>query len=46
MKINIPSDANELIHTLQNHGHSAYVIGVAIIYSLSAHFYNVFVGTI
>lgn len=27
MKINIPSDANELIHTLQNHGHSAYVVG-------------------
>lgn len=26
-KINIPSDANELIHTLQNHGHSAYVVG-------------------
>lgn len=25
--INIPSDANEIIHTLQNHGHSAYVIG-------------------
>lgn len=27
MKINIPSDANELIHTLQNHGNSAYVVG-------------------
>lgn len=26
-KINIPSDANEIIHTLQNHGHSAYVVG-------------------
>lgn len=26
-KINIPSDANDLIHTLQNHGHSAYVVG-------------------
>ena len=25
--INIPSDANEIIHTLQNHGHSAYVVG-------------------
>lgn len=27
IKINIPSDANEIIHTLQNHGHSAYVVG-------------------
>lgn len=27
LKINIPSNANELIHTLQNHGHSAYVVG-------------------
>lgn len=26
-KINIPSDANDLIHTLQNYGHSAYVVG-------------------
>ena len=26
-KINIPSDANEIIHTLQNHGHSTYVVG-------------------
>lgn len=26
-KINIPSDANDLIYTLQNHGHSAYVVG-------------------
>ena len=26
-KINIPSDANDIIHTLQNHGHSAYVVG-------------------
>ena len=26
-KINIPSDANDLIHTLQSHGHSAYVVG-------------------
>ncbi len=26
-KINIPPDANYLIHTLQNHGHSAYVVG-------------------
>ena len=25
--INIPSDANEIIRTLQNHGHSAYVVG-------------------
>ena len=25
--INISSNANELIHTLQNHGHSAYVVG-------------------
>lgn len=27
IKISIPSDANEIIHTLQNHGHSAYVVG-------------------
>ena len=27
IKINIPSDANEIIHILQNHGHSAYVVG-------------------
>lgn len=27
IKINIPSDANKIIHTLQNHGHSAYVVG-------------------
>lgn len=27
IKVNIPSDANEIIHTLQNHGHSAYVVG-------------------
>ena len=27
IKINIPSDANEIIHTLQNNGHSAYVVG-------------------
>lgn len=26
-KINIPADANELIHTLQNNGHSAYIVG-------------------
>lgn len=26
-KINIPSEANEIIHTLQNRGHSAYVVG-------------------
>ena len=26
-KINIPTDANELIHTLQNNGHSAYIVG-------------------
>lgn len=26
-KINIPTAANELIHTLQNHGYSAYVVG-------------------
>ena len=25
--INIPPDANDLIHTLQNYGHSAYVVG-------------------
>lgn len=25
--INIPTDANDLIHTLQNYGHSAYVVG-------------------
>lgn len=25
--INIPSDTNKIIHTLQNHGHSAYVVG-------------------
>ena len=25
--INIPADANELIHTLQNDGHSAYIVG-------------------
>lgn len=30
MKINIPSDANELIHTLQNHGNSAYVVGCCV----------------
>lgn len=27
IKINIPADANELIHTLQNNGYSAYVVG-------------------
>lgn len=27
IKINIPTNANKLIHTLQNHGHSAYVVG-------------------
>ena len=27
IKINIPADANELIHTLQNNGHSAYIVG-------------------
>lgn len=27
LKINIPSDANDLIHTLQDNGHSAYVVG-------------------
>ena len=27
IKINIPEDANELIHTLQNNGHSAYIVG-------------------
>lgn len=26
-KINIPSDANRIIHTLQNNGHKAYVVG-------------------
>lgn len=26
-KINIPTDANKLIHALQNHGYSAYVVG-------------------
>lgn len=26
-KINIPPNANELIHTLESHGHSAYVVG-------------------
>lgn len=26
-KINIPKDVNELIHTLQNNGHSAYIVG-------------------
>lgn len=26
-KINVPADANELIHTLQNNGHSAYIVG-------------------
>lgn len=26
-KINIPADVNELIHTLQNNGHSAYIVG-------------------
>lgn len=26
-KINIPANANELIHTLQNNGHSAYIVG-------------------
>lgn len=26
-KINIPADANELIHTIQNNGHSAYIVG-------------------
>ena len=25
--INIPADANELIHTLHNNGHSAYIVG-------------------
>ena len=27
IKINIPADTNELIHTLQNNGHSAYIVG-------------------
>lgn len=27
IKINIPTAANELIHTLQNSGHSAYIVG-------------------
>lgn len=27
IKINIPSDANEIVHTLQNHKHSTYVVG-------------------
>lgn len=27
IKINIPTAANELIHILHNHGHSAYVVG-------------------
>ena len=27
IKINIPADVNELIHTLQNNGHSAYIVG-------------------
>lgn len=27
LKINIPKDANHIIHTLQNNGHSAYVVG-------------------
>ena len=27
LKINIPADVNELIHTLQNNGHSAYIVG-------------------
>lgn len=26
-KINIPQDANDLIHILQSNGHSAYVVG-------------------
>ena len=26
-KINIPADANELIHTLHNNSHSAYIVG-------------------
>ena len=26
-KISIPADANKLIHTLQNNGHSAYIVG-------------------
>ena len=26
-KINIPADVNELIHNLQNNGHSAYIVG-------------------
>ncbi len=27
IKINIPADANELIHTLQENGHEAYIVG-------------------
>lgn len=27
IKINIPADANELIHTLQGNGHTAYIVG-------------------
>lgn len=27
IKINIPTEANEIIHTLQNSGHSAYIVG-------------------
>ena len=27
MKINIPKDVNEIIHTLQKHGYEAYVVG-------------------
>lgn len=27
IKINIPTDVNKIIHTLQNHGYSAYVVG-------------------
>lgn len=27
IKINIPADVNELIHTLQNNGHKAYIVG-------------------
>lgn len=43
-KINIPADANELIHTLQNNGHSAYIVGGCVrdsILSRTPHDYDI-----
>lgn len=44
IKINIPADANELIHTLQNNGHSAYIVGGCVrdsILSRTPHDYDI-----